>query len=60
MDDRDVIYVGGEWVPSGSEARIPVENPATEETVGHVPEGAEDDVDRAVAAARAAFPDGPA
>jgi aldehyde dehydrogenase (NAD+) len=57
MDDRDVIYVGGEWVPSGSEARIPVENPATEETVGHVPDGADDDVDRAVAAARSAFPD---
>ncbi len=57
MDDRDVIYVGGEWVPSGSDARIPVENPATEETVGHVPDGAEDDVDRGVAAARAAFPE---
>jgi aldehyde dehydrogenase (NAD+) len=32
-----------------------VENPATEEVLGHVPEGTASDVDNAVAAARAAF-----
>jgi aldehyde dehydrogenase (NAD+) len=52
--DRDTMYVGGEWVPPGSDARMAVENPATEEVLGHVPEAQPDDVDLAVAAARAA------
>jgi acyl-CoA reductase-like NAD-dependent aldehyde dehydrogenase len=52
---RDKLYIGGEWVdPSGAE-KIDVVNPATEEVIGHVPSGTADDVDRAVAAARAAF-----
>ena len=52
---RDQIYVGGAWVASSSAETIPVENPATEEILGHVPAGTAEDVDRAVAAARAAF-----
>ena len=52
---RDKLYIGGDWVePSGAE-RIEVVNPATEEVIGHVPSGTTEDVDRAVAAARAAF-----
>ena len=55
MLDRDRIYVDGAFVePAGAE-RIPVENPATEQVIGHVPAGGPADVDRAVGAARAAF-----
>jgi aldehyde dehydrogenase (NAD+) len=55
MMSRDLLYLGGDWVsPSGSET-IEVENPATEEVLGTVPAGSAADVDRAVAAARAAF-----
>src|SRR4051812_40226329 len=52
---RDKLYIGGAWVAPSSDATIAVENPATEEILGHVPAGAAADVDRAVAAARAAF-----
>jgi acyl-CoA reductase-like NAD-dependent aldehyde dehydrogenase len=52
---RDRLFVGGEWVePSGS-GTIDVRNPATEEVIGHIPEGTAEDADRAVRAARAAF-----
>jgi aldehyde dehydrogenase (NAD+) len=49
------LYIGGEWVAPTSTETIPVENPATEEVIGHVPAGTAADVDRAVAAAQAAF-----
>jgi aldehyde dehydrogenase (NAD+) len=52
---RDKLYIGGAWVSPTSTETITVENPATEEILGHVPAGAPEDVDRAVAAARAAF-----
>jgi aldehyde dehydrogenase (NAD+) len=52
---RDKLYIGGAWVAPASTRTIDVENPATEETLGHVPAGTAEDVDRAVAAARAAF-----
>lgn len=48
-------YVGGEWIASESDKTIPVLNPATCETLAHVPEGTRGDVDRAVQAAHAAF-----
>ena len=53
--DRDRLFIGGSWVPPASTETIAVENPATEEVLGHVPAGTAADVDRAVAAARAAF-----
>ncbi|WP_433722012.1 aldehyde dehydrogenase family protein [Actinoplanes sp. CA-051413] len=53
---RDRIYLDGAWTASAGTETIPVENPATEEILGHVPAGTAEDVDRAVAAARAAFP----
>jgi aldehyde dehydrogenase (NAD+) len=53
--ERDRHYLGGAWVPPASAETIPVENPATEEVLGHVPAGTAEDVDRAVAAAREAF-----
>jgi aldehyde dehydrogenase (NAD+) len=53
--DRPHLYLGGEWVEPASTDTIPVENPAVEEVLAHVPAGTAADVDRAVAAARAAF-----
>lgn len=52
------LWINGQWTDSASTARIKVENPATRQTVGSVPAGDPADVDRAVAAARAAFEDG--
>ncbi len=54
--DTQLIYVNGQWRPSGSRAVIEAVNPATEEVVGLVPDGVPADVDEAVAAARAALP----
>jgi aldehyde dehydrogenase (NAD+) len=51
----DAIYVAGRWRPSAATERIAVENPATEEVFAHVPEGNEQDVNAAVAAAGAAL-----
>jgi len=56
VNRHDALYIGGSWVPPVGSARIPVENPATEEVVAHVPRADADDVDRAVGAAREAFP----
>jgi aldehyde dehydrogenase (NAD+) len=56
MDRHNFIYAAGAWVQPSSGARIPVENPATQEIVAHVPEGTAADVDAAVKAAQDAFP----
>ena len=49
------FYINGKWVtPNGSEI-IDIYNPATEEKVGHVVSGNEDDVNAAVHAASNAF-----
>ena len=55
MRDRTQLYIDGAWVPSAGTATIDVVNPATEEVIGRIPEGTPEDVDRAVAAAQAAF-----
>ncbi|MBA2300682.1 MAG: aldehyde dehydrogenase family protein, partial [Chloroflexi bacterium] len=52
------MFIDGTSVTSSSDRWIDVRNPATREVVGRVPDGTEADVDRAVAAARAAFRDG--
>ena len=52
---REELYISGAWVPPDSGERIEVENPYTEEVLGHVPAGTAEDVNRAVAAARGAF-----
>ena len=49
------MLIGGDWVESASGERIAVENPANRETIGHVPRGDAEDVDRAVKAASSAF-----
>jgi len=54
---HDALFIGGEWVPPSSPSRIEVRNASTGEVIGSVPEGAEADMDAAVAAARRAFDD---
>ncbi len=49
-------FYGGAWQAPQSGAMLDVENPATGESLGQVPNGDAADVDRAVAAAAAAFP----
>ncbi|WLH03953.1 aldehyde dehydrogenase family protein [Pseudomonas beijingensis] len=52
-----LFYINGGWSAPASPASLPVVNPATEEIVAQVASGSAEDVDRAVAAARAAFAD---
>ncbi|MDA7792309.1 aldehyde dehydrogenase family protein [bacterium] len=49
------FYIDGEWVTPLSNDTMPVMNPATQEQIGNVALGNADDVNRAVAAASAAF-----
>jgi aldehyde dehydrogenase (NAD+) len=49
------FYIGGEWVDPAEPRTFTVVNPATEEVCGQVAVASAADVDRAVAAARAAF-----
>src|SRR3954453_1260521 len=53
------LYIGGDWVDSSSDESLDVINPATEDVIGQVPQASVADVDRAVAAARLAFEEGP-
>ena len=59
MKVYDRLFIGGEWVTPAGNGTIEVINPTTEEVAGRVPDTTEADVDRAVAAARAAFDSGP-
>ena len=52
------IYIDGKFVAAASGKTFPVFNPATGDVIAHVPEAEQEDVDRAVAAARRAFDDG--
>jgi len=51
-----MLWIDGAPADSASGARIEVVDPATEEVIDAVPKGGQPDVDRAVAAAKAAFP----
>jgi betaine-aldehyde dehydrogenase len=53
------MYVNGEWVASDSGKTFPVYDPSTEEVIAEVPDSNAKDVDRAVAAAKDAFENGP-
>ena len=55
MRDNRQFYINGEWVDPASPNSFDVINPATEEVCGHISMGSEADVDKAVAAAKAAF-----
>ena len=56
MRDCLTFYIGGEWVEAAGQRTLAVENPATEEICGRIALGDAADVDRAVLAARRAFP----
>jgi len=53
------MLINGKWVNAASGKTFPTYNPSTGEVLAHVAEGDKEDVDRAVAAARAAFDKGP-
>ena len=55
MEPRNAFFIGGAWVPADGRAPIPVVDPSTEQQLSSVPAGTEDDIDAAVAAAKAAF-----
>ena len=55
----DKLFIGGEWVAPLSGGSIELVNPNSEEVVAIVAEAGDADMDRAVAAARAAFDNGP-
>lgn len=48
--------IGGQWVAAEGKERLAVPNPATDEVLAYVPLSNSTDLDRAVAAAKAAFP----
>jgi aldehyde dehydrogenase (NAD+) len=50
------FYINGEWVDPVTPKTLEVENPATEENFAVISLGSKADVDKAVAAAKAAFP----
>ena len=56
MENRDKLYIDGAWVPSTGTGTIDVINASTEEVMGRMPDGTPQDVDKAVKAARRAFP----
>jgi len=53
------LLIGGRFVPAAAGETFPVEDPAREEVIARVPRARAQDVDRAVAAARRAFEEGP-
>ncbi|WNF00344.1 aldehyde dehydrogenase [Streptomyces luomodiensis] len=54
----DRLFVGGQWVPAHGE-RLEIVSPYTEQVIADVPSASLTDNDRAVAAAREAFDNGP-
>jgi aldehyde dehydrogenase (NAD+) len=55
MREYKQFYINGEWVDPVTPSELDVINPATEEVCAHISMGSEEDVNRAVAAAKAAF-----
>ena len=55
MHRRSQLYIDGSWTEPDGQGTIDVVNASTEEVMGQVPEGSSTAVDRAVAAAVAAF-----
>jgi phenylacetaldehyde dehydrogenase len=53
------LLINGEWVEAHGKRRIAVIDPATERQIAEVADADEEDVDRAVRAARTAFESGP-
>ena len=56
MKESLQFYIDGRWVDPVAEKTLAVQNPANEETIGTISLGSAADVDKAVDAARRAFP----
>ncbi len=56
MKDYLKFYIDGQWVDPAEKKTLDVINPATEEPFARISMGSAKDVDKAVAAAKAAFP----
>src|SRR5262245_62491325 len=56
MSNHQKFYIDGKWVDPVKPALLDVVDPSTEEAYTQISTGSAADVDRAVAAARAAFP----
>ncbi|MGA2529137.1 MAG: aldehyde dehydrogenase family protein [Acidimicrobiales bacterium] len=59
LAEEHKMFIGGSWVDALSGEAFEVVDPATTEVLGRVPSAGPADVDRAVAAARKAFEEGP-
>jgi aldehyde dehydrogenase (NAD+) len=55
----DKLYIGGEWVLPHADRQLEMVSPNTEQVIARCAEADDVDMDRAVAAARAAFDHGP-
>jgi acyl-CoA reductase-like NAD-dependent aldehyde dehydrogenase len=58
VQPRNGIFIEGAWVDAADGSSFPTVNPATGQTITEVASGGAEDIDRAVASARAAFEDG--
>src|SRR5215467_11862467 len=56
IQSRDRLFIGGSWVEPEGDGKLEVTNSATGEVVATIPAGTPGDADRAVEAARQAFP----
>jgi acyl-CoA reductase-like NAD-dependent aldehyde dehydrogenase len=50
------MLIDGAWVSAADGRELPVEAPGSRTTIAHIPRGGAEDINRAVAAAEAAFP----
>src|SRR5205085_8573885 len=53
------MFIDGKWTPAASGRTYDVPNPATEETIASAPDAGVEDLQRAIAAAKKAFDEGP-
>jgi len=53
------LFIGGNWQPPATAVRFAVVDPSNENVLAELPDVAPADIDKAVAAARAAFDEGP-
>ena len=56
MKAYDKLYIDGAWVEPSGKDTLDVINSTTEEVIATIPAGDANDIDRAVKAAKAAFP----
>jgi phenylacetaldehyde dehydrogenase len=58
LSRKPALFINNEWVASTHDATLAVEDPSTGREIARIVDASDADVDRAVAAARAAFDDG--